>query len=257
MRKFVAVTCAVVMMASLAGCGADYSNTTVVGQVTEINGTKVTLQLGEMAEMELPEGMEDMFGGEIPQWGNGQMPDWGTGEMPEGGMGEFPGMPEGEMPQMPQGEIPESSTGNSGDIQWGIQSGEGMPQWGNGEVPEMPEGEFGEMPEMPEGGFGEMPQMPEGSFGEIPEGFGDMMPGGMGSFVAGDEELTIDLENVTISFSFGQMTMQGDISMISEGSILTIEYGDDNTILSVIVQSGGNRENMGRPKGSELAHPYS
>ena len=227
MKKTAIILCTLLMMATRAGCGeTDYSNTTVTGQVTEIDGTKVTLQLGEMEEMELPEDMADMFDGEMPS-----MPEGMTGEvpsMPEGGMGEMPGMPEGQQ---------------GGDSGWSVQDGS--------EVPTMPEGELGEMPELPEGATGETPSMPEGGMGEIPDMSGQgggMMQGGMSNFTAGDETLTIDLADATISFGFGQMTMEGDISMISEDSILVVEFGDNNTVISVTVQGGfGNRGQMGKP----------
>lgn len=50
MKKTAAVICAIVMVLSLASCGKstpDYALGTVWGEITKINGTKVTLTLGE------------------------------------------------------------------------------------------------------------------------------------------------------------------------------------------------------------------
>lgn len=205
MKRGLVVLCALMMTFALNGCGeVDYSGTTVTGQVTKIEGTKVTLQLGELAEMERPEGM---FGGE-----NGEMP-----AMPEGGFGgengEMPAMPEGmfggekgEMPSQPKNQD-WSLQGSTGDVDWGVQEGGGMP--------------------------------------DMSEGFGGIMTGAASNFTAGEETLIVDLADVDISFGFGQMTMKGDISMISENSILMIEFGEDNTIVSVTVQGGfGGRGGM-------------
>ncbi|MCI2106521.1 MAG: hypothetical protein LKK00_07355 [Intestinimonas sp.] len=61
MKKELSLLCAsALMITSLAGCGtsssnaADYSNTTLVGQVQSINGQTVTLQLGELSQQQPP-----------------------------------------------------------------------------------------------------------------------------------------------------------------------------------------------------------
>lgn len=110
----------------------EYDNSTIVAQVTAIDGQKVTLLVGEM-DM----GGNMMQGGMMPG-GNMQ----GGNMTPPTGDSTFPAIPDGEMPEMPEGEtMPEMPEG-------------GMPQMPNdGSMPEMPNGE------MPEG-FGSGMQSP-------------------------------------------------------------------------------------------------
>ncbi|MCD8381418.1 MAG: hypothetical protein LUC30_00660, partial [Clostridiales bacterium] len=135
---------------------------------------------------------------------DGEMPEGGgfDGEMPEGG--DF----DGEMPE-------------DGDF--------------DGEMPEG--GEFDG--EMPEGGDfdGEMPE--GGDFdGEMPDGdSGGMAGNGFGggsSFTAGDETLTLDLTDVTITLSDGGT---GSVSDLSVDDILQIDYDADGAVSSVTVLS--------------------
>ena len=64
MKKLMAILCCAALLFSLAGCSsndaADFSNSTLTGQVVSVDGSIVTLQLGELTEeesqMEKPEG---------------------------------------------------------------------------------------------------------------------------------------------------------------------------------------------------------
>lgn len=78
----------------------EYDNSTIVAQVTAIDGQKVTLLVGEM-DM----GGNMMQGGMMPG-GNMQ----GANMTPPTGDSTFPAIPDGEMPEMPEmpnGEMPE------------------------------------------------------------------------------------------------------------------------------------------------------
>lgn len=82
MKQITAVICAAVMIMSLASCSkdsTDYSNSTLTGKVTSVDGTKITLQLGEIEEQE---------GGQMP-------PEKPDGEEQEGGQTP-PEKPDGE-----------------------------------------------------------------------------------------------------------------------------------------------------------------
>ena len=72
MKKFIAILCAAAMVLTLAACGAkrntEYAGQTVTGKVTAIDGTSVTLALGESS------------GSGAPSGGDGQQPP----EMPDG-----------------------------------------------------------------------------------------------------------------------------------------------------------------------------
>ena len=138
-KKATALLCTAAIIISFAACGksTDYSNGTVVGKVTAINGTKVTLQLGELSESERP----DMPDADSQQ--DGQTPP----EKPSGDNSQDGQMP----PEKPDSngtetEQPSSSdntvNGTDGN---GAQSGQTAP-----EMPAAPQGEA------PTGGFGGM-----------------------------------------------------------------------------------------------------
>ncbi len=82
-KRVTAILCAAAMMISLTACSekaADYSGETITGQVTAVDGSKVTLHTGELNEP------DRNAQGEMPQpaqSGNGQ-PDNPDGEMPQG-----------------------------------------------------------------------------------------------------------------------------------------------------------------------------
>ncbi|MCC8128391.1 MAG: hypothetical protein LIO51_00405, partial [Clostridiales bacterium] len=75
--------------------------------------------------------------------------------------------------------------------------------------------------EMPEGGGDFDGEMPEGGDfdGEMPDGKGGGMSGGFGGsgFTAGDETLTLDLTDVTITLSDGS---EGSVSDLAVDDIL-------------------------------------
>ena len=54
MKKLLSILCAAALTLSLAACGSsateNYAGQTLTGQVTAIDGSAVTLQLGELAE---------------------------------------------------------------------------------------------------------------------------------------------------------------------------------------------------------------
>lgn len=91
-KKLLVIAMAFVLL--LTGCASsnEWDNSTVTAKVTDIQGRKVTLALGELA---MGEGMEK------PDFENGERPDFGSGERPQ--------MPEGFEGQMPEGfEMPEN-----------------------------------------------------------------------------------------------------------------------------------------------------
>ncbi len=103
MKKIGVILCTGTLLVSLIGCSTDttvnvdYSNTTLTGQVTEINGTEFTLLLGTLEEQEGGEQMD----GEAPEKpeGNPGEADGKAPEKPEGNSGEA----DGEAPEMPFG----------------------------------------------------------------------------------------------------------------------------------------------------------
>lgn len=111
-KKLMALLCAAAMTVSLAACGAGtdttYAGQTLTGRVTAMDGTAVTLALGELSEDAAP------AGGASSDNDSQQPP-----EMPSGDSGSS--QPSGTPPEKPGG-------GSSGDSQ---------------QSPEKPEGESG------------------------------------------------------------------------------------------------------------------
>lgn len=138
-KKATALLCTAAIIISFAACGksTDYSNGTVVGKVTAINGTKVTLQLGELSENERP----DMPDADSQQ--DGQTPP----EKPSGDNSQDGQTP----PEKPDSNGTETAQLSSSDNTVnrtdgnGAQSGQTAP-----EMPAAPQGEA------PTGGFGGM-----------------------------------------------------------------------------------------------------
>ena len=125
MKKLISILCAGAMLLSLAACGAKadttYAGQTITGKVTALEGTSVTLALGELTENAAPGG------------GDSQQPP----EMSS----------DGQTGDQPTGTPPEKPEDTSGDNQSGQQP------------PEKPDGDSSQSndnqpPEMPEGGMG-------------------------------------------------------------------------------------------------------
>lgn len=206
----------------IADNSVDYSNQTLVGQISEINGNTVTLTLGKLKQSEQEFTMQD---GEMPQMNeefDGQMPQMNDGEMPElpedFDESELPEM-NGDMSQMPQG-----GGGRMGKGQMSQNMSEG-------EMPELPE-DFDESQIPEDMQDGQMPQMSEG---QMP---GDMKMGGRGqfnityTFKANNKTAEIILNEVTVTLSDNTT---GSISDLKVGDVVEIVVGDNNTITSITV----------------------
>ena len=118
-KKLMALLCAAAMTVSLAACGAEtdttYAGQTLTGRVTAMDGTAVTLALGELSEDAAP------AGGASSDNDSQQPP-----EMPSGTPPEKPGGVSGDSQQSP--EKPEGESGSQSD---------------GGTPPEMPDGSTG------------------------------------------------------------------------------------------------------------------
>lgn len=210
----------------------DYSNTTITGKVAAIDGTTVTLQLGELTEMDMTKP-----GGIDPFAGGNQIPEIGS---TSGGFAELPGSSESENtpPEMPAGEAgaspPEMPTGEQGNAEMG------------GTPPEKPNGEqsTGDMGGMP----GETPNHQGGGMG-----FG----GSMNFFAAGEETATMDLAGATVIVESMAGNTDGSIRDIATDNILVIEVGENNAVTSVTVKyipefggEMGQMNKMDKPGGN-------
>ena len=140
MKKLVSILCAGAMLLSLAACGAKadttYAGQTITGKVTALEGTSVTLALGELTEDAAPGG-DSQQPPEMP--GDGQTGDQPTGTPPEKPVGtsddnqsgqQPPEKPDGGSSQSNDNQPPEMPSNNEG----------GQP---NGTPPDKPEGDIG------------------------------------------------------------------------------------------------------------------
>lgn len=209
-NRIISLLLAAALLCALCACGTqetDYSNQTVVGKVTAIDGSSVTLQLGELSEQQQPSG--DASSGDA---GITDSTDASTdGQTP-------PDKPDGESgAATSDGEIP----------------------------PDKPDGESGTAPSGSEGGTapsdGEAPpDKPDGESGDAPSngGMSGEMPSGMGTgktFTAGTDTATIDLDGAEITDN-GEAV---ELSSIEVGDVLSIVFGDSNKIESVTVENVG------------------
>lgn len=80
MKKILAIICALALILTMASCGGtDRSGTSVTGKVTSIDGTKITLSLGEISESEQGGGQ----GGTPPEMPSGDNSSEQNGQPPE------------------------------------------------------------------------------------------------------------------------------------------------------------------------------
>lgn len=92
MKRITALLCIASMTVLMTACaekGTDYSNQTITGKVTAVDGTKVTMQLGELSEQEIPQKEEAAEGSQgatlaAKGEGNGESDGQSPPEMPSG-----------------------------------------------------------------------------------------------------------------------------------------------------------------------------
>ena len=194
-KKIRSLFCAAALTLSLAACGSksttDYSGQTVTGEITDIDGTAVTMQLGELSAGGMPS--HDVSGssdsGQTPpdkldgetQSGNSSSQDRASSDssQPPAKPNSQSGSTDSQPPEMPSGQD-SSSNSQSGD------SGRQPPEKPDGEAPS------------------------------------SSAPGGMGgsSFTAGEESVTLDFANAEITKNDESI----ELSDLAEGDILFNGY---------------------------------
>ena len=210
-RKLFAGICTVALTISLAtGCGNSgekSEDSTKIVQVTQIEGSTVTAQVGTLTEGQKPEGRP-------PSESGGQKSDGTPPEQPAEGDNGKPAdkgqKPDGTPPAQPGGEDNKQSSGNG-------QKPEGTP-------PAKPEGEAGDSSQ---GGDGKASQ------GQPPQG----APGGS-SFEAGEDTITFQLQDSTkIILEQLQGEAEGKTEDIVKGAVLEITLDKDNNATKIIVRN--------------------
>ena len=214
-KKIRSLFCAAALTLSLAACGSktsDYSGQTITGEITDIDGTAVTMQLGELSEGGMPshDVSDSSDSGQTPpdkpdgetQSGNSSSQDHASSDssQPPAKPDSQSGSTDSQPPEMPSGQ--DSSSNN--------QSGDSDSQ-----PPEKPDG--------------------EASSGSAPGGMGGS------SFTAGEESVTLDFANAEITKNDESI----ELSDLAEGDILTVEVGSNNTAASATVESVGGGQSFG------------
>ena len=142
-KKILSLFCAAALTLSLAACGSktsDYSGQTITGEITDIDGTAVTMQLGELSEggmlsHSVSDGADsgqtppDKPDGETPS-GNSSSQDHASSDssQPPAKPDSQSGSTDSQPPEMPSGQD-SSSNNQSGD------SGRQPPEKPDGEAP--------------------------------------------------------------------------------------------------------------------------
>ena len=209
-RTILAILCTLALLAGLTACG---KQKTVTGKITAIDGTTVTLQLGELSD---DEDSYDSSG--TPQ---GEPP-----AKPDGDNSDSSGAPQGEPPAKPDGDNSDSS---------------GAPQ---GNPPAKPDGDNSDSSDAPQGNPPEMPDGDSSNFSGAPQGELPELPGGSGTsanFTAGTETLTVELGSATIT----KNNAAAAVSDLSVGDVVQVELNSKSEAAAVTVVSSG----FGAPGG--------
>ena len=251
MKKSLCILCSTATALSLAACGAAQVSaseaaetttvstdelTTVTGKVTEIEGTSVTLALGEVSENSEESTAPEMPGGDAPTGapgnGSGDMqtpPEKPEGDAPDGAPGDGQTPPDMQNGNAPQGNPPEKPDDNNGNA----------PQ---GNPPEKPDGDSSSdsAPEMPSG------NAPDGATGNDENGM--QAPPEMSSrisFTENGETLTVDISEAAITLN--DQTLTADDIYVDD--ILELTVDSSNTAATVIILSSSSSA-MGQPGGN-------
>lgn len=233
MKRIGTIFCTLAIILLFSACSkssTDYSGQTLTGKVTDIDGTKITVQLGELSEQEMsaPGGMQQP--GEAPL----EMSD-GDSQEKQGDNETLPEKPDGNDETLP--EKPDS----------------------NGETPpDKPDGNDETLSDKPDSNSETPPEKPDGDGGssdstepEMPSGSMTLLDGNMemNRFTAGDETVTLDFDGAKIKVEAGMETNDGSLEDIAEDAILVIEIGEKNQVETVTVKFTGGMEmlNGGQP----------
>lgn len=196
-KKIRSLFCAAALTLSLAACGSktsDCSGQTITGEITDIDGTAVTMQLGELSA--------------------GGMPSHDVSDSSDSGQ---------TPPDKPDGE---TQSGNSSSEDHASSDSSQPPAKPDSQPPEMPSGQDSSSNSQ-SGDSGSQP--PEKPDGEAPS---SSAPGGMGgsSFTAGEESVMLDFANAEITkndesiglsdLAEGDILFNGYTIMLADGTVL-------------------------------------
>ena len=225
-KKWIALLCAAALSLTSVACDSKAAETdsgqTLTGQVTAIDGSTITLQLGELTEdtntpPEMPDGAPGgQAPSDAPNGDNAQTPP----DAPSGDNAQTPpDAPNGDNTQTP----PDAPNGGSNSA----------PGNANGQPPAKPDGEdSGSTP----------PDMPSGN------GF----PGNPGSsFTAGEDTATLDFSSATITKNGETVTL----SDLTVGDVVTATVGSGTAVTTAEIITVGGQGNPGSDQGAPDGDP--
>jgi len=226
-------------------------NTTVLGKVKAIDGSKITISLGEEVTIDNSSSNGNSQGGGASSGSQGA-PSQGAGA-PDGSQGapsQGGGTSDGSQGAPPQGGG--TSDGSQGAPPQGggaSGGGQGAPSQGGG-------ASGGSQGAPPQGGG-----TSDGSQGTPPQGGGAPGMGNSSSttFKANGEEKTIDITNEgVISVTKGSKTISGTLADITIGEILSVSYDSTGNISGITVESNNTTYTGGSETGkTTLTGAYS
>lgn len=192
-KKIRSLFCAAALTLSLAACGSktsDCSGQTITGEITDIDGTAVTMQLGELSA--------------------GGMPSHDVSDSSDSGQTP-PDKPDGET-QSGNSSSQDSASSDSSQPPAKPDSQSGST---DSQPPEMPSSQDSFSNSQSSDSNSQPSEKPDG---EAPSG----TPGGMGgsSFTAGEESVTLDFANAEITKNDESI----ELSDLAEGDILFNGY---------------------------------
>lgn len=206
-KKIISAVCAAALILSITACGSgnqtDYSGETISGKVTSVDGSTVTLQLGELTESD-----DNGTGGQgqPPEMHSSDGTDTGNGDNTNGGT----------PPEKPSGD-------NSSDLS-------------SQTPPEKPSGDSSSdstnnPPEKPSEGSSDSSSS-DGQNGGPGGGAPSARPGSS-SFTEGDETAVVSLADAEIT----EDSEEASLSDIEEGDIIKVTFDDDNKAVTVEIIS--------------------
>lgn len=215
MKKLVSILCAGAMLLSLAACGAakadtTYAGQTITGKVTTLNGTSVTLALGELTESTA--GGDSQQPPEMPS-SSGQPGDQPTDTPPE--------KPDGSPDDSQSGQQPPEMPSDSGDT--------------THTPPDKPDGDSSQSNDtqsMPSGAPGQDGGTPP----EKPDGIGS-------SFTESGETAVIDIADAAIVKN-GETISATELAV---DNVVQVTFDDNGTATTVALVATGT--GSGAPSG--------
>lgn len=215
MKKLISILCALALVLSLAACGAkrntEYAGQTIAGKVTALDGTSVTLALGELSQSG---GSSDTDGQQPPEMPSGDSTD----TQPSGTPPEKPdGSDDSSQSSQQPPEMPSSDSSQSGssDSQTPPEKPDGDDSQSTGTPPEMPDGE----------------QPGQGG------------PGGS-SFTESGETATVDISDATITKN-SETVSASDLAV---GVVIQVTFDDSGkaTAVEIVSATSGSSGTVGQ-----------